>query len=74
MNSLRYIRKPRKCPACGSRRIARILYGQPVFSEQLRLDMKAGKITLGGCCVSDESPVWQCADCDLEFYKKQPAS
>ncbi len=67
----RYVRKPRKCPACGSTRIAHTLYGMPAFSEELQQDMEAGKIKLGGCCIGGDDPVWQCADCDLEFYKIQ---
>lgn len=74
MIATRYSRKPRKCPACGSKRIARILYGLPAFSEQLKQDMEAGKIKLGGCCIREDNPDWQCADCDLEFYKKTTTS
>lgn len=74
MIATRYSRKPRKCPACGSKRIARILYGLPAFSDELQRDLEEGKITLGGCCIRDDDPVWQCADCDMEFYKKTTIS
>jgi len=49
-------RKPRRCPACGSKRIASIMYGYPLFSEELEQKLEAGKITLGGCCISDDDP------------------
>lgn len=63
------LRKPRKCADCGSKRIARILYGYPVFSPQLESDMDAGRVTLGGCCEMEDDPVWQCADCRVLIFK-----
>jgi len=65
-----YQRKPRRCPACGSGRIATILWGYPAFSEELHHDLAEGRLTLGGCCVTDDDPTWQCTDCETEFYKK----
>lgn len=62
-------RKPRKCLACGSKRIASILYGYPIFSEELGQKLEAGEIALGGCCISDGDPVWECADCKTPIYK-----
>jgi ribosomal protein L37AE/L43A len=65
-----YLKKPAKCPECGSTHVAKILYGLPTFSEKLEAEMKAGRITLGGCCVTNDDPVWQCADCNVIIYKK----
>lgn len=62
--------KPKKCPACGSSRIAEILYGMPAFSAKLERDLNAGRIVLGGCCVTNDDPKWQCADCQMPVYKK----
>jgi hypothetical protein len=62
-------RKPRKCPKCGSKRIATILYGMPEYSEKLEFDMRTGSIELGGCCEIIGAPKWQCADCEMELYK-----
>jgi len=67
---IEYQRRPRICPNCGSKRIATILYGLPVFSDALQKDLKVGKIALGGCCISGDDPAWQCADCEQTFYKK----
>ena len=64
-----YRRKSRKCPSCGSNKIANILFGMPAFSEELENDLKEGRVVLGGCCVSDDDPSWQCADCDIKIYK-----
>jgi hypothetical protein len=65
--------KPRKCPACCSPRIAEILYGMPEISAKLEKDLSAGRIILGGCCISDDDPEWQCADCQMVIYKKSLA-
>ena len=64
-----YKRKPRKCPKCSSKRIATILYGMPEYSVKLEMDMKEGKIAIGGCCEAIGDPKWQCADCDTALYK-----
>lgn len=64
------IKKPVKCPACGSSLMANILYGMPNYDDKLEKDLKAGRITLGGCCVSNNDPQWQCADCQTMIYKK----
>lgn len=65
-----YLKKPAKCPECGSARIAKILYGLPIFSEELEAEMEAGQIVLGGCVVTNLDPVWQCTSCDTPIYKK----
>jgi hypothetical protein len=69
-----YKRKPRKCPVCGSVRIANILYGLIGISEELQNDVNAGKITFGGCVTTGDDPMWQCADCETKFYKKRHQS
>ena len=61
--------KPVKCPRCGSNRIANLLYGYPMYSEELETDRAAGRITLGGCYVTDDDPVWQCADCRVKIHQ-----
>jgi len=62
-------KKPSKCPQCGSPKVARILYGLPDFSPQLQKDLKSGKIVLGGCCVTDSDPTWQCVECETQVYR-----
>jgi primosomal protein N' len=61
--------KPRKCPACGSSHMADILYGLPVFSEELQAALDTGRIVLGGCVVTDHDPSWQCTDCATRIYR-----
>ena len=55
------------CPKCGSKKKTRILYGLPSREGFEAADR--GEVVLGGCCVSDESPVWECDDCGKQFGK-----
>ncbi len=66
-----YKTKPKKCPVCGSKKIAKILYGYTIFSEKLDKEIKEGKIVLGGCIISDDDPTWKCIACNTKFYKKK---
>lgn len=65
-----YARKPRKCPVCKASTIATILFGLPAGSAKLFDDLDTGKIVLGGCCVTDDDPVWQCTSCHTPIYRK----
>jgi hypothetical protein len=54
--------KPRKCPNCGSLKIARIVYGLiDDLNPDLEKDLKEGKVVLGGCVIGEAK--WECADC-----------
>ena len=53
----------RKCPKCGSRRVAPILYGMPAFSEEMEQQLKEEKLYLGGCCISGIDPTYHCFNC-----------
>ncbi|RMG53061.1 MAG: hypothetical protein D6723_07730 [Acidobacteria bacterium] len=66
-------RKPRKCPVCGSSRIARILYGLPPpdLPEKLKNDLDAGRIVFGGCIVFGDDPTWQCVNCGTSIFRKR---
>ncbi len=55
--------RPAKCPRCGSKRVAEIIYGFVMIDAGLEADLKAGKTHLGGCFVSDDNPQWCCAAC-----------
>lgn len=59
-------RPKRTCPKCGSDKVARILYGLVAYDD-VKNDLKAGRITLGGCCVTDESPAWECTQCGKKW-------
>lgn len=64
-------RKPRKCPKCEGKRIARIFYGMPAFDEKMEADLKAGKTVLGGCVLSMIDALWQCVECDIQIYRQR---
>lgn len=55
------------CPSCKSKKIAKFLYGMPAFSKKLEKELEQGKVKLGGCCISDESPQFHCNDCGNEW-------
>lgn len=62
--------RTRKCPKCGSRNVAEILYGLPDFSDsRLQADLKSGKIVCGGCCIPPDAPKYRCHECGCEFGK-----
>lgn len=56
-----------KCPRCGSKNIAEILYGMPAYYDEIQAKIDAGKLRLGGCCVSGADPKFYCNDCKKEF-------
>ncbi len=66
--------RPRKCPRCGSERIAEILYGMPDLSGELRLDLEAGRVVSGGCKVTGNDPRWRCIRCSYEMGHLRGAS
>ena len=58
-------RKPAKCPACGSRRVVRIVYGYP--SPDLMQDAESeGSPWAAAACRFDAS--WQCLECEASIY------
>lgn len=66
-----YSRKPRKCPRCGHKPVASILYGMPIPSRELFEKEERGEVILGGCVIELDQPTWQCSKCGAEFYKKK---
>ena len=60
--------KPKSCPACGSTRIANIMYGKPRHSSELTQRVRNGEIVYGGCCITGDDPSWQCVTCESEIY------
>lgn len=58
------------CPECGSESIARIQWGRPIWTEELKRDLEEGRAVLGGCCISEESRDWECRECGHRFGDK----
>lgn len=58
---------PERCPECGSKRVAAILYGLPDFSDELERSLDAGEVVLGGCTITGDDPLWQCVECQHQW-------
>jgi len=58
------------CPHCKSNKVAKIVYGLPMFSEDLEKELTEGKVVLGGCVVPDNPRLYACKDCGKKFGKR----
>ena len=65
-----------KCPFCGSRDTARILYGKPNMTEYLENKIRQKKVVLGGCRIEEAesggsrivtAPKRHCNECGKDF-------
>jgi ribosomal protein L37AE/L43A len=63
--------RPKTCPACGEKTVAKILFGMPALSDNLIKELDEGKTVLGGCMIETDSPTWQCTKCNTEIYKRK---
>ena len=61
----------RRCPRCGSKDVARILYG--LLHDSPELDQKLAKkaVHRGGCCSCSRSPGWYCNSCMYPFGRRR---
>ena len=57
----------RKCPECGSAKVAEIVYGYPGSDWDWENDVDLGKVVLDWCCIPPEPHRWQCQSCDHEW-------
>ena len=64
-------RRPAKCPSCGVSPVGTILYGMPAYDEEMHKEVEEGLTIIGGCCVSNDDPVWQCSKCKQQIYRKR---
>ena len=64
-------RKPRTCPSCNSKNVAVILWGYPLETADLTKALHENKIILGGCCISENDPVWECTDCYAQIWSSK---
>jgi hypothetical protein len=58
----------RTCPRCANKPLARILYGLIAPDEKLWAQMEAGRVVLGGCCISGDDPTRACLACDSVIW------
>ena len=67
MRTIDVIRKPRKCPHCGGE-VYKILYGEPICSEEEYFERFGKHVVFGGCCITGNDPEYECVDCGMKFY------
>jgi hypothetical protein len=60
-----------KCPNCGKLRIAKIFWGYPADIESMKESLERKEIILGGCCVTDHDPKWECNDCNHQWGNRE---
>jgi hypothetical protein len=63
-----FARKPRKCPLCGAP-VYKILYGEPAMSESDYFKKYGEHVIFGGCCITENDPMWACSACKTKFWK-----
>lgn len=61
------------CPNCNGTNIAEIMWGLPSgkFMEEYNKEENKGKYRLGGCCVSNDDPGFECNDCGFRFGQRE---
>ena len=57
-----------KCPICGGKKTAPILYGMPAYDEEMEKKIREQKIYLGGCLFAPVNPQYHCFSCEEDFY------
>jgi hypothetical protein len=62
------------CPACGADQAAKIVYGLVVDFNTLQPEFEAGRIVLGGCCISGDDPEWQCQACSHRWGRSRQSA
>ena len=63
------LRRHKICPRCGGE-VYDILYGEPTPTwEEDYLSQTGHHAVLGGCCVSDDMPDYECCQCGLRMRK-----
>jgi len=55
------------CPRCGSGDVAWILRGYPAMDDELQADLRAHRVTLGGCIAWEGQSDHRCNTCGLQF-------
>jgi hypothetical protein len=63
------VRKPRKCPSCGHKPFASVIYGLPSFELEERRKAEAGQWILAGCIVTPDDPAWGCTVCGIWMWQ-----
>jgi len=62
--------KPRKCPNCGSKKVADVHCGQLFVSDILREEINKGRAVLRTYYNDGPVPSWECRYCGMEMVKE----
>lgn len=57
----------RICPRCGGTHTAKILWGLPLYDEELEKRIENEEVVLGGCCIPIPRADYHCFDCDCHI-------
>ena len=60
-----------KCPKCDSSSVAEILWGYYTDVNSLEDALEKKEIVLGGCCVTDNDPKWECNECSHQWGERE---
>lgn len=52
------------CVQCESEKVVPIIYGLTTFDSYIELQ---DKVVFGGCVIEDNSPLYQCLDCNATY-------
>ncbi len=63
-------KKNTTCPNCKSSNVATIFYGYPADMDAYSKGVEDGTLAPGGCCVSEDDPIWWCNECSNRFGKR----
>ncbi len=55
------------CPNCNSINNCKIFYGYPGDMEEYLKLVAEKKIYPGGCCITNNDPMWHCNDCESNW-------
>lgn len=62
------------CPKCGGAESARVLYGLPAFTDELKKAIEGKRVVLGGCPVYAGAPRFICTRCGERHGTAGPGS
>ncbi len=57
------------CPQCGSRDVARIVYGEPAWNADWEAKLESGEWSIGGCVLMDGQADFTCNACETSFRR-----
>lgn len=64
-DNMKPIRPP--CLQCGSRNVAWIQWGTPIWREELQKQLDRHEVVLGSCFLTEKGEVWECNECHHRF-------